>query len=178
MDMDNVHCTCLLFNVLISLTISSDCFCCFVGCRHLQHCKHFSCRPTVADPPHESASPTHLLQLGNLTLLTNTCSDLIAVASHVIITWHTCYAREKRTSSSRTTLWKGCGKQANGKSVNNLENYFIPVADVVKYLQWTRDILDNRHITFTIPKTAYSNHKFNGNQLRGVFIKNVLSFDL
>ena len=170
MDMDNVHCTCLLFNVLISLTISSDCFCCFVGCRHLQHCKHFSCRPTVADPPHESASPTHLLQLGNLTLLTNTCSDLIAVASHVIITWHTCYAREKRTSSSRTTLWKGCGKQTNEKSVNNLENDSIPAADVVK--------LNNRHITFTIPKTAYSNHKFKGNQWRGVFIKNVLSFDL
>ena len=86
-----------------------------------------------------------------LTLLTNTCSDLIAVASHVIITWNTCYAREKWTSSSRTTLWKGCGKQTNGKSVNNLENDFIPVADVVKYLQWT---LDNRHITFTIPKAA------------------------
>ena len=112
-----------------------------------------------------------------LTLLTNTCSDLIAVASHVIITWNTCYAREKWTSSSRTTLWKGCGKQANGKSVNNLENDFIPVADVVKYLQWTLIwTIDISHSQF--PKQLYSNHKVNGNQLRGVFIKNVLSFDL
>ena len=124
-------CTCLLFNVLISLTICSDCF---DGCRHLQLCKHFSCRPTVSDSPHE-----HLLR-----------SDRRCVTCDYYMK-NTCYAREKWTSSSRTTLWKGCGKQANGKSVNNLENDFIPVADVVKYLQWT---LDNRHITFTIPKAA------------------------
>ena len=126
-------CTFLLFNVLISLTICSDCF----WQKVLLLCWL------------QALATLQTLRL--LTLLTNTCSDLIAVASLVIITWNTCYAREKWTSNSRTTLWKGCGKQANGKSVNNLENDFIPVADVVKYLQWT---LDNRHITFTIPKAA------------------------
>ena len=40
------------------------------------------------------------------------------------------------------------------------------------------DIGQKTYIAFTIPKTAYSNHKFNANQLRAVFIKNVLSFDL